>query len=138
MNILFFLTPKKDVISVCDTDNLKKVIETMEKHKYSALPIINEDGNYLGTIKEGDLLWFLKDRKTFEEKVLENINLMDVPRRATNETAKIDANVEDLFTILVSQNFVPVIDDSNIFIGIVKRRDVISYANDTLIKMKNK
>ena len=57
---------------------------------------------------------------------------MDVPRRSTNVTAKVDANVEDLLHILISQNFVPAIDDSNIFIGIIKRRDVISYAYDKI------
>ena len=128
MNILFFLTPKVEVISVCDKDNIKQVLETLEEHKFSSVPILNEDGNYLGTVKEGDLLWFLNSRKTFDEKVLENTNIMDIPRRLTNETVKVDANVEDLFHILISQNFVPVIDDANIFIGIVKRRDVISYA----------
>ena len=45
---------------------------------------------------------------------------------------RVNANVEDLFHILINQNFVPVIDDANIFIGIVKRRDVISYASDRL------
>lgn len=132
MNILFFLTPKIEVVSVCDKDNLKQVLETLEKHKFSSVPILNEDGNYLGTVKEGDLLWYLNSKKTFDEKILEETNIMDIPRRLTNETVRISANVEDLFHILINQNFVPVIDDANIFIGIVKRRDVISYASDRL------
>lgn len=132
MNILFFLTPKVEVISVCDKDNLKQVLETLEEHKFSSVPILNEEGNYLGTVKEGDLLWYLNSKKTFDESTLENTNIMDIPRRLTNATVKVSANVEDLFHILINQNFVPVIDDSNIFIGIVKRRDVISYASDRL------
>lgn len=134
MNILFFLTPKVEVISVCDKDNIKQVLETLEEHKFSSVPILNEDGNYLGTVKEGDLLWFLNSKKSFDDKILENTNIMDIPRRLTNETVKVNANVEDLFHILISQNFVPVIDDANIFIGIVKRRDVISYAYNRLNK----
>ena len=132
MNILFFLTPKIEVVSVCDKDNLKQVLETLEEHKFSSVPILNEEGNYLGTVKEGDLLWYLNSKKTFDEKTLEETNIMDIPRRLTNETVRVNANVEDLFHILINQNFVPVIDDANIFIGIVKRRDVISYASDRL------
>lgn len=132
MNILFFLTPKVEVVSVCDKDNVKQVLETLEEHKFSSVPILNEDGNYLGTVKEGDLLWYLNSKKTFDEKTLEETNIMDIPRRLTNETVRVSANVEDLFHILINQNFVPVIDDSNIFIGIVKRRDVISYAANRL------
>lgn len=132
MNVLFFITPKSEVIRVYDTDSVGQVLETLEKNKFSSVPILNKEGNYCGTIKEGDLLWFLNSKKTFDKSLLENTNVMDVPRRLTNETVKIDADVEDLFHILISQNFVPIIDDSNIFIGIVKRRDVISYACDRL------
>ncbi|SEN27636.1 CBS domain-containing protein [Peptostreptococcus russellii] len=132
MNILFFLTPKIEVVSVCDKDNLKQVLGTLEEHKFSSVPILNEEGNYLGTVKEGDLLWYLNSKKTFDDKTLEETNIMDIPRRLTNETVRVNANVEDLFHILINQNFVPVIDDANIFIGIVKRRDVISYASDRL------
>lgn len=127
MNILFFLTPKIDVVSVSDTDNLKTVLETLNANKFSSVPILNKEGNYLGTVKEGDLLWFLYENG-YDENIIENTCIMDIPRRLTNETVKINANVEDLFQTLINQNFVPVIDDSNIFIGIIKRRDVVSYA----------
>lgn len=136
MNILFFITPKSDVISVKDTDTVKDVLRTLKKHKFSSVPILNDDGNYLGTVKEGDLLWFLEAKKTVDERVL-GTNIMDIPRRLTNETVKIDTNVEDLFIALISQNFVPIIDDSNIFIGIIKRRDVVSYAYKELKKLKS-
>ncbi|WP_101772975.1 CBS domain-containing protein [Peptostreptococcus faecalis] len=132
MNIMFFITPKAEVVSVYDTDSMKDVLEILKKHKYSAVPIINEDGNYLGTIKEGDLLWYLYSKGSFEEEMLNKINIMDVPRRVTNETAKVNYNAEDLMSILIGQNFVPVVDDANSFIGIVKRRDVISYAYECM------
>lgn len=131
MNILFFITPKNDVINVLDTDDIREVLRKMKSHKFSSIPILNKDGNYLGTVKEGDLLWFLESAHSFKDSVLDT-NIMEIPRRLTNETVKIDTNVEDLFTALISQNFVPVIDDSNIFIGIIKRRDVLSYACDRL------
>ncbi|MST61904.1 CBS domain-containing protein [Peptostreptococcus anaerobius] len=127
MNILFFLTPKSEVVHVLDTDEIREVLRKLKSHKFSSIPILNKDGNYLGTVKEGDLLWFLELAQTFSDTVL-NTNIMEIPRRLTNETVKVDTNVEDLFTALISQNFVPVIDDSNIFIGIIKRRDVLSYA----------
>ena len=63
MNILFFLTPKVDVAYIYDTFSLRQVLEKMEYHKYSCIPIINENGKYAGTITEGDLLWGLKNRR---------------------------------------------------------------------------
>ena len=132
MNIMFFITPKKDVVSVSDKDNLKTVLKTLRDHKFTSVPIINTEGNYLGTVNEGDILWYLYQKDSFDDKIIERTNIMEIPRRSSNITAKVDANVEDLLHILISQNFVPAIDDSNIFIGIIKRRDVISYAYDKI------
>ena len=56
MNILFFLTPKKEVAYVEETDTLRQVLEKMEYHGYSAIPLLSEDGRYIGTVTEGDLL----------------------------------------------------------------------------------
>ena len=50
MNILFFLTPKEDVAYIYDTYSLRQVLEKMEYHKYSCIPIITERGKYAGTI----------------------------------------------------------------------------------------
>ena len=127
MNILFFLTPKTDVVSLMDTDSVYTVLETLKKYRYASVPILNEAGNYVGTVKEGDLLWYIDSMKKYDLESLKEINIMEVPRRSNNDTAKIDANVEDLLGVLINQNFVPVIDDAGICIGIVKRREVISY-----------
>ena len=132
MNILFFLTPKTDVVSLMDTDSVYTVLETLKKYRYASVPILNEAGNYVGTVKEGDLLWYIDSMKKYDLESLKEINIMEVPRRSNNDTAKIDANVEDLLGVLINQNFVPVIDDAGIFIGIVKRREVISYTYDLL------
>ena len=35
--------------------------------------------------------------------------------------------VESLIDLAIKQNFVPVVDDDNVFIGIVTRKDIIQY-----------
>ena len=45
----------------------------------------------------------------------------------TNAPVKIDAEIEDLLTLASAQNFVPVLDDNGIFIGIIRRSDIINY-----------
>ena len=44
MNILFFLTPKSEVAYINDDDTLRQALETMEFHKYAAVPIVNRQG----------------------------------------------------------------------------------------------
>lgn len=54
MNILFFLTPKEEVAHVEEDDTLRQVVEKLEYHGYSAIPLLALDGKYIGTITEGD------------------------------------------------------------------------------------
>ena len=127
MNILFFLTPKSEVAYIYEDYSVRQVLEKMEYHKYSAIPIITRSGKYVGTITEGDLLWSLKNQFNLNLKDVEEISIMNVSRRKDNRPVAIDANIEDLISKSMTQNFVPVIDDQDIFIGIIKRREIIEY-----------
>ena len=131
LNILFFLTPKIEVAYLDANYSLRQAMEKMEYHKYSAIPILNEDGEYIGTITEGDILWYLRhgDQEDFI-KWLESVPLADVPRRYDNEPVNASSNMEDLISKIVNQNFVPVVDDCDRFIGIITRKDVIQYFCD--------
>lgn len=127
MNILFFLTPKEDVAYIYDSYTLRQVLEKMEYHKYSCIPIISERGKYVGTLTEGDLLWGLKDRGDLNLKAAEDVPIMSFKRRADYTPVRIDSDMEDLLEKALRQNFVPVIDDQKNFIGIVTRRDIMQY-----------
>ena len=58
---LFFLTPKEKVAHTDTDDTLRQALEKMEHHGYSAIPLLDLDGKYVGTITEGDMLWYIKD-----------------------------------------------------------------------------
>ena len=83
MNILFFITPKSETAYLYDDCSLRQAIEKIEYHKYTAVPVLNKKGCYVGTLTEGDLLRIIKERY--------------------------------------------LLDDEGIFIGIIRRRDIIQY-----------
>ena len=126
-NILFFLTPKCDVVYVYEDANIRQVLEKIRYHKYTAMPIISREGKYVGTITEGDLLWKMADENiaTFEEA--EEIPISDISRRVHTHPVNAEAKMENLIDLAIRQNFVPVVDDDNVFIGIVTRKDIIQY-----------
>ncbi|GAA0709360.1 CBS domain-containing protein [Paraclostridium ghonii] len=136
MNILFFITPKSEVAYIYDDYTMRQALEKMEYHRYSAIPIINREGEYVGTITEGDLLWYLKNDLNLELKAIENVYVSYIKRRMDNKPVSINANIEDLISKSMNQNFVPVIDDQNIFIGIIKRRDIIGYCYNKITNNK--
>ncbi|GIP39735.1 inosine-5-monophosphate dehydrogenase [Paenibacillus sp. J31TS4] len=134
MNIAFFLLPKQDVIHLTMQTTLRQTLERMEYHRFTAVPILNEDGTYAGTVTEGDLLWFLKNNRGVHLDTAHRHTLAEVPLRLQNRTVRIDSNMEDLISLVKIQNFVPVIDDMERFIGIVRRSDIIEYCADKIFK----
>ncbi|WP_066714298.1 CBS domain-containing protein [Clostridium sp. Marseille-P299] len=127
MNILYFLTPKSDVTYVYDDFSFIETLNVLEEKRYSAIPIINKNGKYIGTLTEGDMLWAIKNDFDLSVQNPEKIQITQVQRRKDNQPVKADANMEDLVSKAMSQNFVPVIDDNGIFIGIITRKDIIQY-----------
>ncbi len=137
MNILFFLTPKSDVAYIFEDETLRQTVEKMEHRKFSCIPILNKEGQYTGTISEGDLLWGIKllNINSTDLKEMENVSIMAIPRRATYKPVHADADMEDLLDRAINQNYVPVIDDKGSFIGIITRKEIIKYCYKEMKKL---
>lgn len=89
------------------------------------MPIVDKKGKYVGSVTEGDLLWYIKDHANLTLFDAEDVPLSMVTRNRSNLAVSINAKMEDLWDKVLSQNFVPVTDDEETFIGIVTRRDVM-------------
>lgn len=133
MNILLFLTPKNAVEFLFDDFSIRQSLEKMEYHRYTAIPILNRKGEYVGTLTEGDILWYLKDRHNLDIFAAEDIKIIDIPRHHDNTPIKATTELKEVFHNAMNQNFIPVIDDQNHFIGIITRKKIINYLKDSLI-----
>lgn len=127
MNIAFFLTPKSEVIFEKISSTMRRAMERMEYHRYTSIPLLDDRGRYVGTLTEGDILWKLKNTPDFNLKDSEKVLIKEIPTHVCNKAVSINSDIESLILAAKSQNFVPVVDDSNTFIGIIKRSDIISY-----------
>lgn len=134
MNIAFFITPKTDLVYEKSTSTMRQAIERMEFHRYSAIPIIDDCGKYVGTLTEGDLLWKLKNTPGLDFSSTSKVLIMNIPMHMQNKPVRITCNIEDLILTAVNQNFVPVLDDEDNFIGIIKRSAIINYCYDNMFK----
>ncbi|MFD3156597.1 CBS domain-containing protein [Haloimpatiens sp. FM7330] len=134
MNIAFFLTPKKDVVYLNVNSNMQQALEIMELHRYTAVPLIDDSGKYIGTLTEGDLLWEMKKIPDLTFSNTNKVNLKNISRRMINKPVSINSDINSLISLAKDQNFVPVVDDSGIFIGIIKRSDIINYCYNIICK----
>ena len=126
-NILFFLTPKAMCSFVYDDFTVRQALERMESAGYAALPILNKRGEYRGTLTEGDLLWALKNMCYMDMRQAEARKIMEITRRKDNVPVRVHTGMHELISRASTQNFVPVVDDKDTFIGIVPRSSIMQY-----------
>ena len=127
MNVLFFLTPKSQVKFIDDTMSVRQALEVMDYYRYSTIPLLTKDGKLVGTVSEGDLLFYLKNHPFKELSDFDDHKVLEVKRHKDYLPIKVDIEMSDLISNAVNQNFVPVIDDQMNFIGIVTRKSIINY-----------
>ena len=125
MNIMKLLVPKS-LTSYIDRDQtLRQALEKMRHHGYTALPVLNSLGEYVGTVSEGDFLWSMIDREEGAMREQEELHVSDIMRGDLFPPLRIDSGMAQIVLDLLERNFAPVVDDRGKFVGIVTRRDVL-------------
>ena len=131
-NILFFMMPKAMCAYLYDDFTIRQALEKMETAGFAALPILNKRGEYRGTMTEGDLLWAIKNMCYMDMRQAEAHRIMEISRRKDNVPVRVTTSMQDLVERASTQNFVPVVDDKDAFIGIVTRSSIIKYCRQQL------
>ena len=125
MNVLFFLKPKQEVCVLHKCYTLRQGIEKMRQYGFAAVPVIDDEGKYCGIVTEGDLLRQVLRHESKAE--WEQIPLREAMQTDVKKPVNVMADMDELLSVAVNQNFVPVVDDRGMFIGIVTRQDIIRY-----------
>ncbi len=127
INIFNLLTTKKDVCFLEESMTIEDALTELNKYGFTAVPVIDAGGRYINTVTEGDFLRYIYNCNFNTGPMTEN-NLCDLPVRRDILPVHVNADLNDLVECAKTQNFVPVVDDRGIFIGIVTRKDLIVYA----------
>lgn len=126
MNILYFILPKAEVAYVDVDSSVRQGLEKMLFHGYSAIPVIDAEGKYVGTVTEGNFLRALYNDREPDLKALENVPLGKIIR-TDYKAVSANAEIDEILSHAINQNFVPVVDDRGMFIGIITRKSIIKY-----------
>ena len=129
MNILFYLVPKNDVVFLYDDYTVEQAMNVMEKYRFTSVPVLNRQGAYLGSLREGDILWGLKSRPSGFNAAVQ-LQVKQLKRQQDNQPVNINCRMEQLLQTAINQNYIPVVDDAGIFIGIVTRKSILTYFTD--------
>ena len=138
MNIVFLLTPKANCTYIYEDFTIRQALERMEAGRYASIPVLRRSGEYVGTITEGDLLWAIKNNYMMSMKDAESHPVLEVPRRKDYQAVPINTDTKTLLEMAVDQNFVPMVDDRDTFIGIVTRQKLMRYCVANAVARKEK
>ncbi|MFD2614976.1 CBS domain-containing protein [Paenibacillus gansuensis] len=127
MDIRSFLYPKDEVSYLTTSSNMKESLDKLEACHYTAVPILDENGVYFGTLSEGDLLWKMKTTPGLTFENMHEVPITSINKRMKIECVTIGADLDEMLTLAADQNFVPVVDNERVFLGIIRRKDIIEY-----------
>ena len=124
MNISFYLIPKSEVCYVYEDDTAEQALHKIHKKGFQAVPVINKEGAYTGTVTEGDFLRMLTSEAA-DPSCFREARVADIHKKWHYKSVSIDARISELDQYIVNQNFVPVVDSRGIFSGIITRKVIL-------------
>ena len=138
MNILRFMIPKSAVEYINTSSTVRQAIEKMRYHKYVAIPVLDDDGTYVGTLRNDDILGYIFDSGALNLKKAERDSVLSILDREYSKPLYHNAPVDKLIETVKEHNFVPVVDDRGCFIGLILRRDVLDFLHKHYLDCETK
>ena len=59
MNLARIMIPKVSTVFLKENQSVRQGWEIMNRNGYTAIPVLDTDGKYIGTVSEGDFLKFI-------------------------------------------------------------------------------
>lgn len=127
MNILRFLVPKSSVEYISSEATVRQAYEKMRYHSYVAIPVLDSEGIYVGTLRKDDIYQYFFDNGKIDFRAAEKDGIKDLLDKEYSAPLYHNSKIEDMMESVMEHNFAPVVDDRGCFIGIVLRRDVLDF-----------
>ena len=134
MNIAKIMIPKISAAFLYENNTVRQGLEKFTRYGYTAVPVLDENGIYAGTVTEGDFLRHVMNIKSAEMKDHESYLIKYIIRKDFCPSLLIAAEQEDVIVAVSNQNFVPIVDGRGVFCGIITRKGVIESLADELEK----
>ena len=105
-------------------------MRTIRVHGYTAIPVLNEEEQYVGSVTEGDFLRHIMAVGNTDLKFQEHYRIGSIMRKECYPALSIDADEKQVIAVALNQNYVPIVDGRGALCGIITRQTLISYLQD--------
>lgn len=137
MNTAMLLKPKSMVSYIYGDLPAGEGLREFISHGYTAVPVIDREGMYLGVVSERDFLYLILDTGSVDSLKDENLTVAELASCSRFESVPIDADIQTLYERIIGQNFIPVVDSRGMFSGIITRRDFLMRLEFKLRQARN-
>ncbi len=137
MNIFSFMIPKSLVVCIDKDSTVRQALEKMKFHRYVAVPVLDSEGVYIGTLRNDDIFKYFQDNGKFDYKSAERDKVTSILDEDYAKPLYNSATIEEMIESVTEHNFVSVVDDRGCFIGMILRRDVLNFLSEHYKKTQN-
>ena len=127
MNIAKIMTPKFNTACLQESSTVRQGLELMKSRGYTAIPVLDKDGHYRGSVTEGDFLRHILSTGSTELKDHEHYRVGEIYRSDFCPALDLHASEGAVIEAVLQQNYVPIVDDRGCLCGIITRRSIIAY-----------
>jgi len=121
-----FLTPAKNLAVLIDTHNADHATLLLSQMTYTRVPVVTDEKHFVGTIglayqMEHDL----------SQEIMADTDIVHMTRTDVAVVSP-DFTITEVLHKLVDESFLPVVDASGIFQGIITRKSILKAVNALL------
>ncbi|AXQ78119.1 CBS domain-containing protein [Streptococcus chenjunshii] len=125
-----YLIPADELAIFIDTHNADHVMLLLVNNGYARVPVITKDKNYVGTISIADIMAYQAEQQLTEAELAQTDIAYMVNTRI--DTISDHSDLTEIMHKLVDNPFLPVVDNSDVFAGIITRKSILKAVNSLL------
>lgn len=118
-----FLIPASKIAFVEESNPLYHAFLILTKVKYAKIPVLNQQSQLVGLVSLAMITDKMLDNDDISVEALSKYQVKDVMQTDFPKVNFTDAELETQLHLLVDNNFIPIVDDDDVFQGMITRRE---------------
>jgi len=123
-----FIVPAENVATVLYNHPLEHALLVLSKVGYAKIPVLDSEDRLVGLISLANIVNKMMGLTGFEYQLLEGLTVADV-MEVNVPKVKQTEELEDILHLLVDASFLPVVNEDNVFEGIMTRKEILKSVN---------
>ena len=123
-----FIVPAENVATVLYNHPLEHALLILSKVGYAKIPVLDSEDHLVGLISLANIVNKMMGLTGFDYRLLEGLTVADV-MEVNVPTVTQTEDLENVLHLLVNGSFLPVVDEENVFEGIITRKEILKSVN---------